>query len=100
MTKCESGLWRATAEVDRRGQLYAFQLTVEGKTLKETAGIFAKALGVNGDRGAIIDLRNTDPEGWSEDRSPEVKPEQRVIYEMHYRDMTAHASAGSSYPGK
>ena len=100
MTKGECGLWTATAEGDRRGQMYAFQLTVEGKQLKETAGIFAKALGVNGDRGAIIDLRNTDPEGWSEDRSPEFKPEERVIYEMHYRDMTAHASAGSQYPGK
>ena len=100
MTKGECGLWTATAEGDRCGQMYAFQLTVDGKQLKETAGIFAKALGVNGDRGAIIDLRNTDPEGWSEDRSPEFKPEERVIYEMHYRDMTAHASAGSRYPGK
>ena len=100
MTRGDSGLWRATAEGDQRGRLYAFQLTVDGKTLKETAGIFAKAVGVNGDRGAIIDLRNTDPEGWSEDRAPEVKPSERVIYEMHYRDMTAHASAGSKYPGK
>ena len=100
MSRGDSGLWVATAEGDHRGEMYAFQLTVNGKPLKETAGIFAKALGVNGDRGAIIDLRNTDPEGWSEDRSPEFKPEERVIYEMHYRDMTAHASAGSAYPGK
>lgn len=100
MTRGDSGLWRVTAEGDQRGRLYTFQLTVDGKTLKETAGIFAKAVGVNGDRGAIIDLRNTDPEGWSEDRAPEVKPSERVIYEMHYRDMTAHASAGSKYPGK
>lgn len=100
MTRGDSGLWRATAEGDQRGRLYTFQLTVDGKTLKETAGIFAKAVGVNGDRGAIIDLRNTDPEGWSEDRAPEVKPSERVIYEMHYRDMTAHASAGSKHPGK
>ena len=100
MTRGDSGLWRATAEGDQCGRLYTFQLTVDGKTLKETAGIFAKAVGVNGDCGAIIDLRNTDPEGWSEDRAPEVKPSERVIYEMHYRDMTAHASAGSKYPGK
>ena len=100
MTRGDSGLWRVTAEGDQRGRLYTFQLTVDGKTLKETAGIFAKAVGVNGDRGAIIDLRNTDPEGWSEDRAPEVKPSERVIYEMHYRDMTSHASAGSKYPGK
>ena len=100
MERAESGLWRATAEGDRKGLYYAFQLTVDGKALKETAGIFARALDVNGNRGAIIDLNETNPEGWSDDKSPAIEPHERVIYEMHYRDMTAHASAGSSYPGK
>ncbi len=100
MTRSKSGLWQATAEGNHRGKFYAFQLTVDGKTLKETAGIFAKALNVNGNRGAIIDLRNTDPEGWAKDCAPKIKPSERVIYEMHYRDMTAHASAGVKHPGK
>ena len=100
MERVEDGLWRATAEGDRKGLYYAFQLTVDGKTLKETAGIFARALDVNGNRGAVIDLDDTDPEGWAEDCSPTIAPHERVIYEMHYRDMTAHASAGSSHPGK
>lgn len=100
MERAEAGLWRAVAEGDHKGEYYAFAVTVDGKQLKETAGIFARALNVNGDRGAIIDLRDTDPEGWAEDKAPEVKPSEIVIYEMHYRDMTAHASAGSSYPGK
>lgn len=100
MERAECGLWRATFEGDKKGLYYAFELTVDGKPLKETAGIFAKALNVNGDRGAIIDLRDTDPEGWSEDRAPKFKPSERVIYEMHYRDMTAHKSAGVNHPGK
>ncbi|MBO7306977.1 MAG: type I pullulanase [Alistipes sp.] len=100
MERAECGLWRATFEGDKKGLYYAFELTVDGKPLKETAGIFAKALNVNGDRGAIINLRDTDPEGWNEDRAPKFKPSERVIYEMHYRDMTAHKSAGVLHPGK
>ena len=100
MNRAEYGLWRAEVMGDKKGMYYAFQVTVEGNTLKETAGIFARALDVNGNRGAIIDLRDTDPEGWDEDKSPEVDPSEIVIYEMHYRDMTAHESAGSSNPGK
>ena len=100
MTKGDLGLWNAEVEGDKKGMYYAFQVTVEGETLKETAGIFARALDVNGNRGAIIDMRDTDPEDWSEDVRPVVNPTEIVIYEMHYRDMTAHESAGSSNPGK
>ena len=100
MEKGDSGLWSAVVNGDKKGMYYAFQVTIDGKRLKETAGIFARALDVNGNRGAIIDMRDTDPEGWSEDKGPEVDPAEIVIYEMHYRDMTAHESAGSSNPGK
>ena len=100
MKSKKDGLWSATAKGDKKGLFYAFQITVDGKPLKETAGIFARALNVNGDRGAIIDLNETNPEGWAEDKTPVVPTSEIVIYEMHYRDMTAHASAGSSYPGK
>ena len=100
MTRGEQGLWHAEAMGDKRGMYYAFQVTVEGNTLKESAGIFARALNVNGDRGAIINLDETDPKGWQNDKSPEVKPSEMVIYEMHYRDMTSHSSAGCSKPGK
>ena len=100
MEKGDSGLWSAVVNGDKKGMYYAFQVTIDGKRLKETAGIFARALDVNGNRGAIIDMRDTDPQGWSEDKRPEVDPTEIVIYEMHYRDMTAHESAGSSNPGK
>lgn len=100
MTKGDYGMWSATAKGDKKGMFYTFQVKVEGKLLKETAGIFARALDVNGNRGAIIDMRDTDPKGWSDDKAPDVDPTEIVIYEMHYRDMTAHPSAGSSNPGK
>ena len=100
MTVAENGLWRAQVKGDKRGMYYAFQVTIDGKPLKETAGIFARALDVNGNRGAIIDLERTNPEGWESDSAPEIPASEIVIYEMHYRDMTAHASAGVKHPGK
>ena len=100
MQRGDKGLWSAEVEGDKKGMYYAFQVSVDGNILKETAGLFARALDVNGNRGAIIDMRDTDPEGWSEDKRPAVDPTEIVIYEMHYRDMTAHESAGSSNPGK
>ena len=100
MERGEAGLWGATVEGDHKGRYYAFQVTIDGKQLEETAGIFAKALDVNGNRGAVVDMAATNPEGWAEDVAPTFKPSEVVLYEMHYRDMTAHATAGSSNPGK
>ena len=67
MTAAKDGLWRAQVEGDKHGMYYAFQVTIDGKPLKETAGIFARALDVNGNRGAVIDLERTNPEGWESD---------------------------------
>lgn len=47
----------------------------------------AKAVGVNGKRAAVIDLRSTDPEGWANDVRPLLKDYADIIvYEMHHRD--------------
>ena len=100
MKRAEHGLWTAEVEGDKRGMYYTFQVTVDGMALKETAGIFARALDVNGNRGAIIDMRNTDPEEWNKDKYSKVDHSDIVIYEMHYRDMTAHLSSGAEHRGK
>ena len=97
----EACMWRARQAGDQRGKYYTFRVKIAGEWLAETQGIFARAVGVNGTRGAIIDLAATDPEGWSEDRRPTLTAANEIaIYEMHYRDMTAHASAGVKHAGK
>lgn len=101
MKPAADGLWQAEATGDRRGEFYAFQVKCNGRWLAPTAGIFARALNLSGDMGAIVDMRATDPEGWCEDRAPGPRDLSGVvIYEMHYRDMTAHVSAGCDSPGK
>ncbi len=96
----KEGLWKATVKEDLKGSFYTFQVQFGGKWLEETAGIAAKAVGVNGTRGAVIDWNETDPEGWAEDRSPEIKPSDILVYEMHHRDFSIHSTSGIENKGK
>ena len=96
----KDGLWKVVVKEDVKGTFYAFRVQRDGKWLEETAGIAAKAVGVNGMRGAVIDWNETDPEGWSEDKSPEIKPSDIIVYEMHHRDFSIHQTSGVTNKGK
>ena len=96
----KDGLWKAVVKEDVKGAFYTFQVQKAGKWLDETAGIAAKAVGVNGTRGAVIDWTETDPEGWAEDKSPEIKPSDIIVYEMHHRDFSIHQTSGVTNKGK
>ena len=96
----KDGLWKVVVNEDVKGAFYAFQLKHAGQCLEETAGIAAKAVGVNGWRGAVIDWTETNPEGWAEDKSPEIKPSDILVYEMHHRDFSVHQTSGVRNKGK
>ena len=96
MERTAADTWTATVTGNLMGRFYTFD-TGRG----ECAGIFAKAVGVNGQRAAIIDMDKTDPAGWNDDRRPVVKsPADLVIYEMHHRDYSIDASSGIANGGK
>ena len=94
--KCgDDGIWMATVPGDLMGHFYTFDI---GRG--ETPGVFAKAVGVNGKRGAIIDEEKTFPDDWCCDQHPVIKsPSDLVVYEMHHRDFSV-ARPGAKYPGK
>ena len=96
----KDGLWKTVVNEDIKGAFYAFQLKHAGQWLEETAGIAAKAVGVNGWRGAVIDWTETNPEGWAEEKSPEIKPSDILVYEMHHRDFSVHQTSGVRNKGK
>jgi pullulanase, type I len=96
-----NGTWTASLPEKLYGRFYTFQIKHDGRWLDETPGAWAKAVGVNGNRAAIIDFAETNPEGWSGDKGPEVKNFSDVIvYEMHHRDMSMHPSSGIANKGK
>ena len=95
MTLADS-IWTATMPGDQKGKEYVF--VVNGQS---SPGVFAKAVGVNGKCGVVLDLKETNPEGWAQDKRPEVKsPADLVIYEMHHRDFSIDASSGLKNKGK
>ena len=88
--------WEATVKGDLKGKFYTFDI---GKG--ETPGVFAKAVGVNGMRGAIVDMAETNPQGWENDQRPVIQsPADLIIYEMHWRDFSIDVSSGLKNKGK
>lgn len=59
MKQSENGTWRISIDKDLKGTFYTFQIGIGDKWLDETPGIWAKAVGINGNRAAIIDLKET-----------------------------------------
>ena len=97
----ENGTWTAAVDDKLYGKFYTFQILHNGKWLQETPGVWAKAVGVNGERAAILDLATTNPAGWENDKGPKVDNFTDVIvYEMHHRDMSMHPSSGIANKGK
>ena len=90
--------WEVRVKGNLKGRFYTFAIK---PGMGETPGVFAKAVGINGDRGAIIDMRQTNPEGWAQDKAPVglKSAADWVIYEMHVRDYT-HAAPGIKHPDK
>ena len=90
--------WEARVKGNLKGRFYTFAIK---PGMGETPGVFAKAVGVNGNRGAIIDMKQTNPEGWAQDKAPVglKSAADWVIYEMHVRDYT-HAAPGIKHADK
>ena len=101
MDIADNGTWCIHIDRDLKGSFYTFQIEKDGKWLDETPGIWAKAVGINGNRAAVIDWNETNPEGWESDRSPELKMYSDIIlYELHHRDFSIAPDSGIENKGK
>ena len=94
------GTWKLYLPGDYKGVYYTYSVTVYGET-REAIDPYAKACGVNGYRGMVIDLSETNPEGFSEEIKPELTSFNDIIlYEMSVRDYTVDESSGVEQRGK
>ncbi|MBN1116717.1 MAG: type I pullulanase [Bacteroidales bacterium] len=101
MKREPKGIWRLKLKGDYKNKYYTFEVSIDGKSLGETPGIYAQAVGVNGKRAMVIDMQNTNPEGWEDTPRPVQKSYNDIIlYELHVRDMSIHASSGIKNKGK
>jgi pullulanase len=104
LSKGTAGTWWTYLKGDWAGFRYVFTVRIDDQWRKETPDPYARAVGVNGKRAVVLDLRQTDPPGWSMDKSPSFStgnlPTDAVIYELHLRDISIHPSSGIREKGK
>lgn len=94
------GTWVCEKVGDLNGVYYTYSVKI-GNKVNETVDLYARTTGVNGDRGMVIDLDSTNPEGFSEDVRPQfTNATDAVIYELHMRDLSSDASSGIQNVGK
>ena len=101
MKRSKSGTWIASVKGDLKGKFYTFQVKIGEQWLNETPGMWVKAVGVNGKRAAVVDMKETNPDGWESDKH--VLPENvtdAVIYEVHMRDFSVSSTSGIKNKGK
>ncbi len=100
MGRAEHGTWKADVGQNLHGQFYTYLVRVAGEW-NEATDPYANALSVNGLKGAILDMTETNPPGWESDtRPPLPHPVDSVIYELHVRDATVHPLSGVRAKGK
>ncbi len=101
MKKDKDGTWLLRAPGNHKGKFYVFRVMINGKWLKEVPDPYAKAVGVNGRRAMVIDLKETNPPGWENDKSPFFRNKtDAIIYELHVRDVSIHPTSGINHKGK
>ena len=97
----EGDFWTATIKGDQVGKFYTVCSYQNGKWEQESPGIFAKAVSVNGQKAAIIDMQTTNPEVWDIDQRPAMTDmTDIVVYETHMRDFTISDQSGITNKGK
>lgn len=103
MTKVSHGDWYTKLTGDWKGTLYAFRVKIGNTWSLEVPDPYARAVGINGKRGMIIDPKDTDPPGWASDKSPAFSktnsPTDAIIYELHIRDASIDPGSGIQHKG-
>ncbi len=99
--KQNNGVWEVVFDTDLKGKYYVFQVFMDGKWLDEVPDPYAKAVGTNGKRAQVIDLKETNPKGWEQDKGITLKSKTDVVlYELHVRDFSIHENSGMKNKGK
>ncbi|MCK8058716.1 MULTISPECIES: type I pullulanase [unclassified Fusibacter] len=94
------GTWLAAVPGDMHGIYYTYSVTV-GTSTNEAVDPYAQAVGVNGDRGMVIDQKRAEPENWQDDKRPAiVSKDDAIVYEAHIRDLSSSDSSDIKQKGK
>ncbi|GAB4091489.1 type I pullulanase [Flaviaesturariibacter terrae] len=101
LSQGEANSWFALVDGDLKNRYYTLQATHNGQASLEVADPYAVAVGVNGKRGMIVNLRELEPAGWAQEKKPALKSvNDIVLYELHVRDLSMNPNSGIRNKGK
>ncbi len=95
-------VWEVELSENLQGLFYTYSFNHDGNHT-EAPDLYSKAVGLNGDRTAIINLADTDPEGWEHDEYVMQKQiTDAMIWEVHVEDFSSDPASGilPAYQGK
>ncbi|MGQ7875136.1 type I pullulanase [Bacillus sp. 1A] len=100
MQQSEKGTWKAELTGNQKGLFYTYKVKI-GDKWTEAVDPYVRAASVNGDKGAVVDLEETNPKKWKTNKKPKFKnPEDAIIYELHVRDLSIQPESGIKHKGK
>nr|WP_206774651.1 type I pullulanase [Bacillus cereus group sp. N8] len=100
MQQGEKGTWKAELKGNQKGLFYTYKVKI-GDKWTEAVDPYVRAASINGDKGVVIDLNETNPKKWKVNKKPEFKnPEDAIIYELHVRDLSIQPESGIKQKGK
>ncbi len=100
MKKGEKGTWTFDLSGDQKNTFYTYKVNIGGKW-NEAVDPYARSVSVNGDRGAVIDLKGTNPKVWKPTEKPNfTNLNDAIIYELHVRDFSIDKNSGMENKGK
>ncbi|MES9701284.1 type I pullulanase [Bacillus sp. JJ927] len=100
MQQGEKGTWTAELKGNQKGLFYTYKVKI-GDKWTEAVDPYVRAASVNGDKGAVVDLEETNPKKWKANKKPKFKnPEDAIIYELHVRDLSIQPESGIKQKGK
>lgn len=101
MEKSEDGTWVVSLDGNWKSWFYVFRIKTGDNWMAEVPDPYAKCAGVNGKRAMIVDLEQTNPQGWETDKSPFfANKTDAIIYELHIRDASVAGNSGIFHKGR
>ncbi len=99
MSRSEKGTWTAELTGDHDGLIYTYKVKI-GEEWSEAVDPYVRAVTVNGDKGVVVNLTDTNPRKWTRNKPSLEKAEDIIIYELHTRDLSIHPESGIKQKGK
>lgn len=100
MQQGEKGTWTAELKGNQKGLFYTYKVKI-GDKWTEAVDPYVRAASVNGDKGVVVNLEDTNPKKWKANKKPKFKnPEDAIIYELHVRDLSIQPESGIKQRGK